>query len=70
MGKIIIFIGGLVMIIGLMIHYFPNAFNWFGNLPGDFKSTDGNIKFYFPLMSMILISLVINVLIRIYKNFL
>jgi len=67
MGRTIIIIGSLIIVVGAIIHFFPNAFKWFGNLPGDFKNTDGNIKFYFPLMSMILISIGLNILFKIFK---
>jgi len=69
MGKYIVLIGVGVILVGLILHFFPNAFKWFGNLPGDFKSTDGNVKFYFPLMSMIVISVIANVLLRLWRNF-
>ena len=70
MGRLLIIIGAGLVLIGIIIQYVPDAFKWFGQLPGDFKSTEGKIKIYFPLTSMLLISLLINLLVRAYKYFL
>jgi len=65
--KFIIYIGIAILLVGLILHFFPNAFKWFGNLPGDFKNKDGNVRFYFPLMSMLIISIVISLIIRLFR---
>ena len=66
--KYIIYIGIIVVIIGIVLYFFPNAFKWFGNLPGDFKGGKGNVRFYFPMMSMIIISIVISLILRFFRN--
>jgi hypothetical protein len=65
--RLIIFIGLFVVLIGVILYLFPDAFKWFGNLPGDFKSENDNIKFYFPLTSMIIISVVLNIILKLYR---
>lgn len=69
MGKTIIVIGIVIVLIGLLYHFFPNALKWFGNLPGDIKVDRPNAKFYFPIVSMILVSILFNVIIKIYRYF-
>lgn len=66
-AKALISVGAIICTIGIIIYFFPNAFKWFGNLPGDFKSKGDNVSFYFPLTSMILISVVLNVILRVFK---
>ena len=64
-GLVIAFAGGLILIAA---HYFP----WLGNLPGDFRIEGKNFRIYFPLATMLLISILgtilLNVLIRIFKR--
>ena len=68
-AKIIIALGIGILVIGLIFYFFGNKFQWFGNLPGDFKVEKENFKFYFPLASMLIISIVFNVLFRVFKKF-
>lgn len=46
MAKIFIGIGILFLIIGLIYLFFPNAFSWFGRMPGDvnYRSQDGSFR--------------------------
>lgn len=73
MGKILIFIGSILIILGIIFIITENTnfkyLQWFGNLPGDIKIEKGNFKFYFPLTSMIIVSIILSLLIRILKKF-
>jgi len=75
MGKLLIIIGLMIIVLGLVIMSIENGtlnikwLNWFGNLPGDIKIEKENFKFYFPLTSMIVISVVISLILRIFKKF-
>lgn len=66
MGKILIIVGTLILFIGILYTYFPQAISWFGNLPGDIKIDRPNTKVYIPITSMILISLVMSLLRRLF----
>ena len=45
MGKI--YSRGLVAVVaGLIIQFAPQAFSWFGKLPGDIRYEKGNFKFF------------------------
>ncbi|MEY3422866.1 MAG: hypothetical protein RIR48_3195 [Bacteroidota bacterium] len=68
-GKWIILIGVLITVSGLTWYFFGDKLGFIGNLPGDFKVEKENFKFYFPLTTMILISILINILIRLIKYF-
>ncbi len=69
-GKIIVIIGIIVIIVGLVIWLFGDKFNWFGNLPGDIKVKKENFSFYFPFVSMIILSIVISLVIWLIRKFL
>jgi hypothetical protein len=60
LGKMLVFIGIVVVIIGLVTWLTGDKLGWFGNLPGDFRVERKNFTFYFPLASMVLISLAIS----------
>jgi len=64
MGKILI-VGGLVAgLVGLVMRFAPQAFSWFGKLPGDIRYEKGNMKFFFPITTMILVSVGISLLLK------
>lgn len=68
MGKILILIGILVVILGLLIHFTGFNFNWFGKLPGDIRIERPGFSFYFPITSMILISVVVSLVLWIIRK--
>ena len=68
-GKYIIIIGAIIVVAGLVIYFFADKLHWIGNLPGDIKIEKENFRFYFPVTTLILLSLLVNLLIRIFKWF-
>jgi hypothetical protein len=69
-GKIIIGVGLLLVLVGGIVYLFGNKLHFIGNLPGDIRIEKENFSFYFPITTMLLLSLIVNVLIRVYKHFL
>ncbi|MEO6582893.1 MAG: DUF2905 domain-containing protein [Ferruginibacter sp.] len=65
--KYIILAGLFLVVAGLVLHFFPNAFKWFGRLPGDVRIEKENGHFYFPVVSMVLISVVVTILINVFR---
>jgi hypothetical protein len=68
-AKILIGGGALLMIAGIIYYFFGDKLSWIGRLPGDIRYESGNTKIYFPLTTMILISVLINVIIWLVKKF-
>lgn len=68
-GKYIIGAGIILIAVGLIWYYFGDKLGFIGNLPGDIKVEKENFKFYFPLTTMILLSVIMNLFIRIFKSF-
>ena len=66
-GNIIILIGLIIIVIGVLIRFTPLA-KYFGKLPGDIRIERENFRFYFPITSLILLTIIINLLIRIFKK--
>lgn len=68
-GRIIIYLGFILIVVGVIIYFFSSSFSWFGNLPGDIRVEKENFRFYFPITTMILISIVLNIILRVIRNF-
>ena len=64
MGKLLVVVGlviaaiGAVMMLGVPL----------GRLPGDFAVRRGNFSFYFPLMTSIVLSLVLTLLLALFRR--
>jgi H+/Cl- antiporter ClcA len=70
LGKYVIIAGIVIVIVGIFIYFFGNKLDWFGRLPGDIRIEKENFKFYFPITTMIILSVVISLLIWIIRKFL
>jgi hypothetical protein len=64
MGKVLIVVGLVAVLVGLVMQFAPQAFSWFGKLPGDIRYEKGNMKFFFPITTMILVSVGISLLLK------
>ena len=64
MGKFLIVAGIVAVIAGLVMQFAPQAISWFGKLPGDIRYEKGNVKFFFPITTMILLSVGISLLMK------
>ena len=69
-GKYIIFIGIGVVTVGLLIYFLHDKLHWIGRLPGDIRIERENFRFYFPITTMILFSLLFTVIVRLIKKLL
>lgn len=63
-GKLLVFIGVLLVITGLAVTYAPWLINWFGKLPGDIyiKGEKGSV--FIPITSMIIVSVVLTIIVN------
>ena len=68
-GKIIVFLGLGIAAIGLLIWLLGNKLDWFGNLPGDIRIDRPNFRFYAPLASMLLVSILLSALLWLIRRF-
>lgn len=68
-GKWIMLAGAVLLVGGLIIYFFHDKLHFIGRLPGDIRIEKENFRFYFPITTMILFSVLINILVKIIKRF-
>lgn len=66
-GKLLIIIGLLLIIIGMFISFGPKI-PFIGKLPGDIYIKKDNFTFYFPLATSILISIIITLIMYLFRK--
>ncbi len=66
MQKILIYAGLLILLIGLFWPYLSKI--PFGRLPGDIVIDKPNVKIYFPITTMILISILLSIILRFFRR--
>ena len=65
MQKILIILGIIILIIGLLYPYIKKL--GFGQLPGDIIFKSENSTFFFLLVTCIIISLILTIIINLFK---
>lgn len=66
MRKVLILVGAVIIVIGLLWPWLGKL--PLGRLPGDIVINRPHLKIYIPITTMILISLVISILLRIFRK--
>ena len=66
MGKIFIIAGIVLLLIGAILTYAPGLLSWFGKLPGDIHIKNDNGQVFFPITTMIVISVVGSLLLNLF----
>ena len=51
------------------MYFGGNKLKWIGHLPGDIRIERDSFRFYFPITTMVLFSLLLTLLIRLYQWF-
>lgn len=64
MGKMLIFFGLILVAIGVFILLGGKL--GLGRLPGDIYINKGNVVFYFPIVTTILLSLILTVILNLF----
>ena len=59
-GLLLVAAGILIVVVGILV--WAGGLSWFGRLPGDIRIDQGNVRLSFPVVSMLLISVVASVL--------
>ncbi|MEZ5558587.1 MAG: DUF2905 domain-containing protein [Pseudomonadales bacterium] len=66
-GKWLLVAGAAIMLLGLLVHF--GLLSWFGRLPGDIRIERPGGSFYFPLTSMLVVSVVVSLLAQLLRRF-
>lgn len=67
-AKYIIYAGMVITVAGLILFFFGSTFKWIGRLPGDIRIEGKNSRFYFPVVTMIIISVVLTIIINLFRR--
>ena len=68
MGKVLITFGLILISAGISFHFFADKLSWFGNLMGDFNYKGEKMRIYLPFTSMLIISIVLNLILNIFSR--
>ncbi|WP_299428581.1 DUF2905 domain-containing protein [uncultured Meiothermus sp.] len=68
-GRILLLLGLVLVSLGLVWMYAPGLLSWFGRLPGDIRMEREGFRFFFPLTSMLLVSLALSLLLYLLRFF-
>lgn len=63
-AKALVLAGLMLVAAGVILYFAPGAFGWFGKLPGDVDIERGNTRVYFPITSLLLVSIVLTLLVN------
>jgi membrane protein implicated in regulation of membrane protease activity len=64
-GKLLIIVGGFIVVVGLVL-VLGMRIPFLGRLPGDISVNRGNVHFYFPIVTCLLLSLVLTLLLNLF----
>ena len=67
-GKILMLFGAILLVVGAIVYFFSDKLKWFGRLPGDIRIEEGNTKVYIPIVTMIIVSVILTILINLFRK--
>ncbi len=59
-AKALVLLGLLLLAAGLLLWFWPQAFSWFGKLPGDINYERNGVRVFIPITSMLLLSFLLS----------
>jgi len=65
LGRLLVIVGGFVVVIGLFLAL-GLRIPFLGKLPGDISIDRGNVHFYFPIVTSLLLSVVLTLLLNLF----
>jgi H+/Cl- antiporter ClcA len=68
MARWLILAGAILVVVGLVLYYLPGWLSWFGRLPGDIRIETGRGRYYFPITSMLIVSLALTLLVNLFRR--
>ncbi len=67
MGRMMMIFGGVLFAVGLLL-VFGARIPWLGRLPGDIVIERENFRFYFPIVTSIVISIILTLLAALFRR--
>lgn len=69
MGKLLVIVGGVLVVAGLIVMLLGKSQLPLGRLPGDIIYRGKNTSFYFPLTTSILLSVLLSLVLYVISRF-
>ncbi len=66
-GKVLMLLGVILLALGAVFS-FTGKIGWLGRLPGDFQFERGGVSFHVPLATSILLSLIITLILNLFRR--
>ena len=66
-GKLLIFLGLVFVIVGIFF-LIGNKIPYLGKLPGDIYVKKENFTFYFPITTLLIVSIILTLLFYLFRN--
>lgn len=66
-GPVIVLLGLAIVLIGLLV--WSGGLSWFGRLPGDIRIERETVRFYIPIVSLLLVSVVLSLVFYLINRF-
>ena len=67
LGKLLILLGAILIVSGILLS-FAGKLPFLGRLPGDIRIERNNFSFFFPITTCILISLLISLVLWLFRR--
>ncbi len=67
LGRALMLFGGALIVVGALLSL-GGRIPWLGRLPGDIVIERENFRFYFPLATAILISIVLSIIAALFRR--
>jgi hypothetical protein len=69
LGKGIVALGVILVIVGLILWFGADKLSWFGRLPGDIRLERPGFSCFFPITTMIIVSIVLSIILSVLSRF-
>ncbi|MGB8707909.1 MAG: DUF2905 domain-containing protein [Dehalococcoidia bacterium] len=69
LGKILLIVGGIIVILGLVL-IFSQHIPFLGKLPGDIFIKKEGFSFYFPIVTLLVLSILVTIIVNVILHFL
>jgi len=67
LGLVIVAVGVVTVVVGVLVAV--GGLSWFGRLPGDIRIESGDTRVYVPVVSMLVVSVVLSLLLAVFRRF-
>jgi membrane protein implicated in regulation of membrane protease activity len=67
MGPLLVVLGAVIIVLGVLA--WSGLLSWFGRLPGDIRIDRSHTRIYVPITSMLILSVILSLLMMLFRRF-